>query len=324
MGMTRRLAAAAIALACSLGPASAETWPARPVRIIVPFAAGSTPDAVTRVLADRLQARLGQPFIVENKPGASGNLGTDAVAKAEPDGYTLGVSIVGPLVLNQFLFPRLPYDPARDLVPVTLTASQPSVLVVSNGLGVSSVAELLAKLKGDSGKLNFGSIGLGSLSHLAVEALAAKAGGTVVHVPYQGSPAVVTALTRGDVQLAVMPAGAVVPQARAGAFKMLAVTSPEPSRLLPDLPTLRSAGVDGVEADAWNGLVAPAKTPEAVTSAIRREVAAAFDAPEIREKLAAQYMEPIPSSRERFEAVIAGERARWEPLIRARNIRVGQ
>jgi tripartite-type tricarboxylate transporter receptor subunit TctC len=315
--------AAALGLALGAGPALAETWPSRAVRVVVPFAAGSTPDSVARITAERLQARLGQPFVIENKPGASGNLGTDAVAKAEPDGYTIGVSIVGPLALNALLFPKLPYDPAKDLAPVTILASQPSVLVASNALGVKSVEELVTRLKRDPGTINFGSIGLGSLSHLAVEALAAKAGVKLTHIPYPGSPAAVTALARGDVQLAALPAASVVPQARAGAFAMLAVTSPAASKLLPDVPTLRSAAIEGVEADAWVGLVAPAKTPDAVLQTLRREVASIMAEPAIREKLAAQFMEPIANSPEEFRAVIRSELDRWGPIIAANNIKVG-
>jgi tripartite-type tricarboxylate transporter receptor subunit TctC len=315
--------AAALAFALGMGAALADTWPSRTVRVVVPFAAGSTPDSVARITADRLQARLGQPFVIENKPGASGNLGTDAVAKAEPDGYTIGVSIVGPLALNTLLFPKLPYDPAKDLAPVTILGSQPSVLVVSNDLGASSVEELLARLKRDSARINFGSIGLGSLSHLAVEALAAKSGVKLTHIPYPGSPAAVTALARGDVQLAVLPAASVVPQGRAGAFAMLAVTSPAVSKLLPDVRTLRSAGVEGVEADAWVGLVAPARTPEAILQILRREVAAIMAEPAVREKLAAQFMEPVANSPDEFRAVIRAELERWGPIIAANNIKVG-
>ena len=178
----------AIALAGSLwalAPAAAQDWPTKTVRIVVPFGPGSTPDMVARLIADRLQQKLGQSFVIENKPGASGNLGTDAVAKAEPDGATIGISIGGPLAINT-LFSKLPYDPAKDIAPITQLITQPSALVVNSALGVNSVAELVTLLKREPGKYNFGSIGNGSLSHLAMEAIALKSGTQMVHVPIPG------------------------------------------------------------------------------------------------------------------------------------------
>jgi tripartite-type tricarboxylate transporter receptor subunit TctC len=310
---------AALALACA--HAAAEDWPQRGVTVYVPFLAGSTPDAIARTVVDRLQAKLGQPFVVENRPGASGNTGTAAVAKAAPDGHTLCVSIVGPLVINALLFPSMPYETAKDLAPITILAAQPSVLVASPGVAASNVTELIALLKADPGKFTYGSIGRGSLSHLAMEALTSKAGVKVVHLPFAGSPATVTALLRGDVQLAVLPAGAVVPQGQAGKLKMLAVTSPERSRLLPDLPTLREAGIVGVEADAWVGLIAPAGTPAPLLAKIHDEAAAALAEPDVVQKLAMQYVTPIASSSDAFRAVLKEEHDRWAPIIAAGGIK---
>src|SRR5580700_5056756 len=209
----KRLTLALFVLFLAALPAAAQTWPTHTVKLIVPFGAGSTPDVVMRLIADHLKAKLGQSFIVENKPGASGNLGTDAVAKAEPDGYTLGLSIGGPLAINPILFGQLPYDPKKDLAFITLLATQPSALAVNNELGVGNVAELIARLKKNPGKYNFGSIGVGSLSHLAMEAIALKSGTQIVHVPYPSSPAAVTALLRNDVQMVCLPAISVTPQA---------------------------------------------------------------------------------------------------------------
>src|SRR5882757_1224496 len=183
----------------SAGPVQAQNWPSRNVRIIVPFAPGSTPDSIGRILGDRLQAKFGAPFIVENKPGASGNTGTDGVAKAEADGTTFGLSIVGPLALNKLLFKALPYDPGKDLALITIVATQPSVLVASNDLGVKNFAEFVAKLKKDSSTMNYGSIGSGSLSHLSMAAIAMKYDVKPEHIPYAGSPNVLTALVRNDV-----------------------------------------------------------------------------------------------------------------------------
>jgi len=319
--MTRRLALALLALWVVALPAVAQEWPARQVKLIVPFGPGSTPDIVMRLIADHLQHKLGQSFVVENKPGASGNLGTDAVAKAEPDGYTIGLSIGGPLAINPLLFGKLPYDPARDLALITMLTTQPSALVVNTGLGVETVAELIDLLRKNPGKYNYGSIGNGSLSHLAMEAIALKSGTKMVHIPYASSPQAMTALLRNDVQMACLPAISVTPQLGSGQVKILAITTAARSALLPGIVTLREAGVD-VEADAWNGLIAPARTPEAVIAAVRHAVVDALNSPAIREKLAAQIMEPAPSTPAEFRARIEADIARWTPVIRAANIRV--
>ena len=199
-----------------LAPALAQTWPPKTVHILVPFGPGSTPDVVARILADGLGKQYpGSAFVVENKPGASGNIATDAIAKAAPDGSTIGVSIGGPLAINTLLFSHLPYDPKKDIAPISQLITQPSILAVSPALKVDSVGALIALLKANPGKYNFASIGNGSLSHLAMEALAIKAGATLVHVPYPGSPQAILAVIRGDAQMACLPAISVVPQAKA-------------------------------------------------------------------------------------------------------------
>src|SRR6187200_3163459 len=266
-----KFAVALLALFIAALPAAAQDWPTKPVKIVVPFGAGSTPDVVARPIADHLQKKLGQPFVIDNKPGASGNIGTDAVAKAAPDGATIGVSIGGPLAINTLLFSKLPYDPHKDIVPITQLVTQPSVLAVNPGLGVNTVAELVALLKKNPGKYNFASIGNGSLSHLAMEAIAIKAGTQLVHVPYASSPQAVTAVIRNDAQMACLPAIAVTPQAKAGAVKILAVSTAHRSPYLPGVPTLKEAGID-VEADAWNGLIAPGGTPKSIINRISKDV----------------------------------------------------
>ena len=240
--------------------AAAQEWPARPVKIYIPFGPGSTPDMVGRMIADRLQQKLGQAFVIEDKPGASGNTGTDAVAKAAPDGYTLGISIGGPLAINLLLFAKMPYDPARDIATITMVATQPSVLAVNARLGVDTVAELIALLRRKPGKYNYGSIGNGSLSHLAMEALALASGTAIVHIPYASSPQAMTALVRGDVEIVCLPAISVTPQLASGEVKILAVSTAERSVLLPGVPTLKESGID-VEADAWMGLIARRRRP---------------------------------------------------------------
>ena len=227
------------------------------MRIVVPFAAGATPDLVARMIADYLHDKTQVPFIVENKPGASGNTGTDAVAKAAPDGSTIGISIGGPLAINTLLFGNLPYDPKKDLALITMLVTQPSALAVNTSLGVSTPRELVDLIAHNPGKYAYGSIGTGSLSQLAMEAIALKSGTQLVHVPYSSSPQAMTALIRNDVQMVCLPAISVVPQLGSGKVKILAVTTAERSALLPGIPTLKEAGID-VEADAWMGLIAPA------------------------------------------------------------------
>jgi tripartite-type tricarboxylate transporter receptor subunit TctC len=318
--LMKRIAVIAFATLFAV-PALAQDWPATTVRIIVPFAAGATPDLVARLLADDLHQKLGQAFIVENKPGASGNIGTDAVAKAAPDGATIGVSIGGPLAINTLLFAKLPYDPTKDLTLITMLATQPSVLAINSSLGVKSVPELVALIKRNPGKYNFGSIGTGSLSQLAMEAIATKSGTQLVHVPYPSSPQAVTALIRNEVQMACLPAISVVPQVAGGSVKILAVSTAERSALLPNIPTLKESGID-VEADAWMGLIGPAGLSDAMIKRIGSLVGEAITSPGIREKLAAQLMEPIPDTPAQFRARIDADIARWKPVIDAAKIRI--
>ena len=302
-------------------PALAQDWPGKSVRLIVPFGAGSTPDLVARLIADDLHQKLGQTFIVENRPGASGNIGTDAVAKAAPDGATIGVSIGGPLAINTLLFRKLPYDPSKDLALITMLVTQPSVLAINSSLGVSSVPQLVDLIRRNPGKYNFGSIGTGSLSQLAMEAIAIKSGAQLVHVPYASSPQAVTALIRNEVQMACLPAISVVPQVSSGSVKILAVSTAERSALLPNIPTLKESGID-VEADAWMGLIGPAGLPAATVERIGRLVRDAITSPAIRDKLAAQLMEPIPDTPAEFRARIDADLARWKPVIEAAHIRI--
>ena len=322
---TRLLKCAMVAHSLLLGaatPALAQTWPAKTVRIVVPFGPGSTPDIVARLIADGLPQKYpASAFVIENKAGASGNIGTDVVAKAAPDGSTLGVSIGGPLAINTMLFANLPYDPRKDIAPVTQLVTQPSVLAVNPDLGVSTVAELVALLKGNPGKYNFASIGNGSLSQLTMEAIAIKAGAKLVHVPYTSSPQAITAVIRNDTQITCLPAISVVPQAAAGKVKILAVSTAARSPYLPDVPTLKEAGID-VEADAWNGMIAPGATPKQIIDKISKDVAEIIRQTGVREKLAAQLMEPVGSSPEELRTRMDGEIARWAPVIKAANVKV--
>jgi tripartite-type tricarboxylate transporter receptor subunit TctC len=316
-------AAVSLALLCAAAlPGLAQEWPAKTVRILVPFGPGSTPDIVARIVADGLSKKYPESvFLVENKPGASGNLGTDTVAKAAPDGATIGISIGGPLAINTLLFSKLPYDPHNDIAPITQLVTQPSALAVNTALKVSSVAALVALIKANPGKYNFSSIGNGSLSHLAMEAIAIKAGTRLVHVPYPSSPQAITAVIRNDTQMACLPAISVTPQAKAGSVIILAVSTAKRSPFLPDVPTLKESGID-VEADAWNGLIAPGGTPKPIVDKINKDVVEIIKQPAMRDKLAAQFMEPVGSTPEEFRARIDGEIARWAPVIKAADVKV--
>ena len=302
-------------------PSAKQDWPTKPVRIVVPFAAGATPDLVARLIAENLQDKTSQTFIVENKPGASGNTGTDIVAKADPDGTTIGVSIGGPLAINTLLFGNLPYDPKKDLSLITMLVTQPSALAVNSSLGVNSAAELIALIKRNPGKYTYGSIGTGSLSQLAMEAIALKADTKLVHVPYPSSPQAIQALIRNDVQMVCLPAISITPQLGGGAIKLVAVSTAQRSALLPGVPTLKEAGID-VEADAWSGLVGPAGLPDAMVRQIGQLVGDAITSRAIREKLTTQLMEPVPDSPADFRAHIDADIARWTPVINAANIKI--
>jgi tripartite-type tricarboxylate transporter receptor subunit TctC len=321
MLMTKRFVLTLLLLLATNLPGLAQDWPPKTVRIVVPFGPGSTPDIVARLIADGLMKKYpDSAFVVEYKPGASGNIGTDAVAKAAPDGATIGISIGGPLAINTLLFSKLPYDPRTDIAPITQLITQSSVLVVNPEFKAKTVADLIALLKSNPGKYNFSSIGNGSLSHLAMEAIAIKSGTKLVHVPYPSSPQAITAVIRNDVQMACLPAISITPQVTTGAVRILAVSTARRSPFLPNVPTLKESGID-VDADAWMGLIAPGGTPKLVIGKINKDVVEIIMHPSIREKLAAQLMEPVGSSPEEFRARIEGEIVRWAPVIKAANIK---
>ena len=299
---------------------SAQEWPQRPVKIVAPFAAASTPDAFARLLADNLRKRWNQPVIVENKPGAGGMVGTDAVAKSPPDGYTIGVSIVGPLVNNKLLYRKMPYDPDKDLVPITIAVTQASLLVVPADRSPNNLSELIAWLKSRPGKGNYASIGVGSLSHLTMELVASQSGTEIVHVPYPGSSQAVTALLAGDVDMACLPALSVLSQVKAGKLKAIGASTATRTSLLPDIPTLKEQGLTEVDAGAWIGVVAPAGTPQPVVDRIRRDTAAVLKDPEVVAALQKQMMEVVGSTPEAFAAHLEAERRRWTPVIQKTRI----
>lgn len=314
--MKKRLAAIALLVALHPFAAAAQDYPNRTIRLIVPFAAGSTPDVFARIVGEKASAGLKQPVVIDNRPGAGGNTGTDAVAKAAADGYTIGASITGPLVNNTVLYTKMPYNPFTDLAPITFGVHQPNVIAVSPALGVNSMPELFALLKKNPGKYNYASIGAGSLSHLSMELIKSLTGTFVVHIPYTSSPAAVTGLIAGDTQIASLAPLAVMPHVATGRLKVLAISTPQRSPLQPNIPTFKETGVLDVVASAWIGLVAPAKTPPAVIERLNREFVAAMKDPATAEKLRAQYMEPQPGTPAEFAAYMQEELKRWTPVIK--------
>ena len=314
---TRRTLLLAAALCAAAAPVAAQSnWPTRPIRFVVPYAPGSSPDVLVRLFSDKLGKTLGQPVVVENKPGAGGNTGTDYVAKAAPDGYTFLVSTNGPLVYSTVFNPKLPYDPFKDLAPVMLAAVQPNVCAVSNDLKVDDVKGWVAAMKKDPGKYNYSSTGVGSMSHLSVEIVKLKSDSYAVHLPYASSPLAVMAILQGDVQFACVPPVAVMPQAKAGKLKAIAVTSAKRSKLAPELPTMAESGFPDIQALAWMGLMAPAKTPPEIINKMNKEIAAILNEPETQQKLATAYMESVASTPEEMGKWMVEERNRWAPVIK--------
>lgn len=311
------LVAGLATLAIPLPAAQAQegSWPTGPVRVIVPYGPGSTPDVVARLVNEQLGRRLGHPFIVENKPGAGGNVGTAAVAKARPDGYTLGVTISGPLAANTLLYKNLPYDPSREIVPVSILATQPSVIVANDQVSGETMPKLLDALRKDPGKYNYSSMGPGSISHLAMQLVAVRSGTDIVHVAYRSSGDAVGALLSGEAQLACLPPAAVVGQISAGKLRALAVTSEKRLALMPDVPTLAEAGIEDVQADAWMGMVAPAGTPPAILGKLHAEIVTILKMPEVVEQLRRVHMEPVAGTPEQMAAAIGADLKRWQPLI---------
>ncbi len=309
--------ALAVALALAFAPAAlAQGWPQKTVRIVVPYAPGSSPDVLARIVNERLAGRLGQSVIVENRAGAGGNVGTEHVARAAPDGATWLVSTNAPLVYNTVMYRKLPYDPFKDLAPVTLAATQPNVCAVSNDLKVSSVQEWVAAMRANPGKYNFSSTGVGSMSHLSIELLKLKTNSFAVHLPYASSPQAITAILQGEVHFACVPPVAVIPQAKAGRIKALAVTGAERSRLLPELPTLKESGFPEIQALAWMAYVAPGATPPDIVARMSREIVATLNEPDTRQKLEAAYMDPVGSTPAELAQFMRDELARWTPAIR--------
>ncbi len=299
----------------------ATDYPTRPVKILVGYQAGGPTDLTARLIAARLQTALGQPFVVENKPGAGSNIASEQLAASPPDGYTLMVA-ASQTTWNSILYKGLKYDPVKSFAPISKIMASPAVLVTSPQLPVKTVGELLARARKDPGKMSFASTGNGSVPHLTGELLKAKAGVELIHVPYRGAGPAMTDLLSGQVDMAFMTALSAMPFVKDGKLQALAVTSEQRLRQLPDVPTLKEAGVPGVDIESWNGMFAPAGTPPAIVQKLNAQVVAALQAPDVRKSFEDQAATVVGNSPAEFAAQIQNEVQKNGQFIRSINLKV--
>jgi tripartite-type tricarboxylate transporter receptor subunit TctC len=324
----RRLLAASAALAAAPHAVFGQSgWPSKPVRIVVPFAPGGTTDILARALAPELSQAFGQQFVVDNKPGAGGNVGADQVAKSPADGYTLLMGTVGTHGINQSLYPKMPFDPIKDFAPITLVAGVPNVLVMNpakaEANGIKNVADLIKYAKANPGKLNMASSGNGTSIHLSGELFKSMTGTFLVHFPYRGSGPALLDLIGGTMDLMFDNLPSAMPQIKAGKLKALAVTTSQRSAALPDVPTIAEAGpVKGFDASSWFGLLAPAGTPADIVSRIQQESAKALGTPSLKERLLAQGAIPSGMPPAEFAAYIAAETKKWAQVVKVSGAKV--
>jgi len=325
--LRRRLLAATAAAFLPVPLLAQTAWPSKPVRIVVPFAAGGTTDILARALAPELSRVFGQPFIVENKPGAGGNLGADNVAKSAPDGYSLLMGTVGTHAINPALYPKMPYDHVKDFAPVSLVAGVPNVLVMNpakaEAYGIRSVPDLIRYAKANPGKLNMASSGNGTSIHLSGELFKSMTGTFMLHFPYRGSGPALLDLIGGNMDLMFDNLPSSMPQIKAGKLKALAVTSAERSAALPELPTIAEAGpLKGFEASSWFGLLAPAGTPAEIVNRVQQETAKALATPALKERLLSQGAIPSGNTPAEFAKLIAAETRKWAEVVKASGAKV--
>jgi tripartite-type tricarboxylate transporter receptor subunit TctC len=314
---------AALFLACPPLLLHAQGYPTKAVRIIVPFAAGGVADALPRIVGQKLAEKWGEPVVVDNKAGASGNIGMAEGARAAPDGYTLVLAPTGNLTVNPFLF-KLPFDTAKDFTPITVLATSPNVLVVHPSVPVKNFRELVAYAKANPGKLNFASPGEGSGAHLAGELLNIEAGISIQHVPYKGIAPAVNDLLGGQVQMMFAGISSVLQYIRSGKLVAVAIASPQRSTQLPDVPTVAESGLPGFDVTSWYGLVVRAGTPPEIVQKISRDASEALRSEEVRGKLAGLGLDPVGNTPEQFEKLIASESRKWSDIVRKANIQPQQ
>jgi tripartite-type tricarboxylate transporter receptor subunit TctC len=304
------------------GAAAAQAWPAKPVRLIVPAPPGSAPDFLSRLIAPKLNDLWGQPIVIDNVLGAGGNIGTDRVAKAPADGYTLLFNTIGPIGVNISMYKDLPYDPQKDLAPITLVAKVPNVLAVHPSVPVKSVKELIAYARANPGKLRYGSPGSGTSPHLSAELLKTMTDINMLHIPYKSSAQMTTDLLGGQVELIFHNAPVLLPHVKSGAIRGLGVTSASRQPSAPELPTIAEAGVPGFEVTAWFGFMAPGATPQPIISRVHADVVKVLAMPDIRERMLPQAAEPIGSTPQEYAAFIAAEIAKWAKVVKKSGAKV--
>jgi len=309
-------------LACLAPLASAQAYPNHAIRLVVPFPAGGTTDILARAVAQKLTESLGQSVVVDNRPGAGGNIGADVVAKSQPDGYTLLMGTVGTHAINPSVYAKMPYDHIKDFVPVVLVAGVPNVLVVNPSLPVNSVADLIKLAKAKPGTINFASSGNGTSIHLSGELFKTMAGVDMTHVPYKGSAPALTDLIAGQVQVMFDNLPSSLPQIKAGKLHAIAVTSLQRAPALPDVPTMSESGLPGFEASSWFGVLGPAGTPPAVVAKLNGEVNKWLQTPQAREQLLAQGAQAAGGSPEQFAAFIRAETDKWAKVVKASGAKI--
>ncbi|MDP2240084.1 MAG: tripartite tricarboxylate transporter substrate binding protein [Burkholderiales bacterium] len=306
-----------LALACLLAPiaATAAEYPNKPIRMLVGFAPGGGTDTTARAMGGKLSERLGQQVIIDNRPGAAGNIATEITARANPDGYTVLMGTIAALAINPSLYKKLSFDPLKDVLPVSRAVDSTNILVVHPSVPAKTVKELIALAKTKS--LNGGSSGVGGAGHLALELFNLQAGTKIVHVPYKGGGPSIVDLVAGNINLIFATAASSVPHITTGRIRALAVTTAKRSGLVPDLPTISEAGLKGFEANNWYGVLVPAGTPRAIINRLNKEVVAVLNLPDVKEFLFKQGLDAAPSTPENFGAYIRSEKAQWEKVIKA-------
>ena len=304
------------------GFAHAQNYPTKTVRLVVPLVAGGPTDLLARLIAQPLGERLGQQVIVDNRPGAGGNIGAEMVAKSPADGYTLFMGTSGPMSINVSIYSKIGYHPARDFAPVVLAASAPFVVVVHPALPVSNIKQLITLIKSKPGQLNFGSPGVGSSPHLTGELFKLITKTDIVHVPYKGNAEAITDLIGGQLSIVFTGVPPVVPLAKAGKVRLLATTGKQRMPNLPEVPTIREAGIEGADVLIWYGVVAPAATPKDVVARLNREIVKIMNTPDVREKFSQQGVDPASSTPDEFAQMIRDEVTRWGKVIRSAGIKL--
>lgn len=315
------LTLAALLGANSVAAQSNPPYPTKPIRMVVPSSPGSGPDIMARAIGQALTESLGQPVVIDDRPGAGGIIGSEAAAKSPPDGYTLIMSNAGAHTVNASLYAKLPYDPIRDFAAVTLVAMAPNILIVPPTLPARSVKELIALAKAKPGELTFGSGGNGSTAHLSGELFKSMAGINIVHVPFKGSPGAVIAVIAGQISMAFPNIPPALPQVRSGKLKALAVTTAKRSAALPDLPTVAESGLPGYEATAWFGVLAPAGTPSSIIAQLNAAIVRSLHTREMRERLIAEGTEPVGNTPEQFAQIVRNDIAKWAKVVKSSGAR---